>query len=255
MPKKKEEAAEKDWRSELVVGTQETPPRVVVYGPHGIGKSTLGSLMPAPIFISTEDGLDNIDTVSFPTAENIEEVADSIRKLIKLPHDFKTAIVDSADWLVEPLITQEVESTHEEKELAYGKGSILVAEAFREILQGLDILRKKHDMNVLLLAHSQVVRFDSPISEPYDRYEPKLPKRCNAILQEWSDVIAFAGFRVMVKKTDVGFNREVSRGITTGERLLHFVETPGYIAKNRYECPDSASMDIETFMDLIPFKS
>jgi hypothetical protein len=241
-----------DWTSNLRKGKQSVPPRFVLYGGHGIGKSTLASQFPRPIFISTEDGLDSLDVTSFPKAAHIKDVVESIKTLIKEDHDFKTVVIDSVDWLIEPLIVGNVEATHEAKDLAYGKGQMLVAEEFREILQGLDVLRMKRGMNVVLIAHATVVKFEDPRTEPYDRYQPKLPNRCNALLQEWADVIAFAAFKVIIRKSDSGFNKEKTRGVTTGERLLHFVENPAYAAKNRYACPDEIEMTIENLGKVIP---
>jgi hypothetical protein len=107
-------------------------------------------------------------------------------------------------------------------------------------------------MNVVLIAHATVVRFEDPRTEPYDRYQPKLPNRCNALLQEWADVLAFAAFKVIIRKSDSGFNNQKTRGVTTGERLLHFVENPAFAAKNRYTCPDDIEMTIENIEKLIP---
>jgi len=244
-----------EWKTQLITGKQELPPRICIFGGHGIGKSTIASQFPKPIFISTEDGLASLDVVSFPRAETVDDVAQNIRTLIKEEHDFRTVVLDSVDWLVEPLITGDVESKHDAKELAYGKGQMMIAEAFRELLSGFDVLRKKRDMNVVLIAHSSIVRYEDPRSEPYDRYQPKLPNRCNALLQEWVDVLAFAGFRIIVKKSDVGFNNSVTRGITTGERLLHMIENPAYVAKNRYNCPDTVPMVYEKLIEYVPVKN
>lgn len=240
------------WQENLRRGKQQVPPRICIYGGHGIGKSTLASQFPAPIFISTEDGIDNLDVTSFPKAQKIDDVVTSIKTLIKEEHEFKTVVIDSVDWLVEPLIVSNVENNHDAKDLAYGKGQMMVAEEFREILQGLDVLRTKRNMNVVLIAHAAVVKFEDPRTEPYDRYQPKLANRCNALLQEWADVLAFAAFKVIIKKSDAGFNKDKTRGVTTGERLLHFVENPAYAAKNRYSCPEEVEMTIDNLKKLIP---
>lgn len=239
------------WKDSLVVGKQELPPRICVYGPGGIGKSTFASQFPAPIFISTEDGLASLEVTSFPKAKHINDVSESIKTLIKEDHEFKTLVVDSVDWL-EALIFTDIETTHDAKDLAYGKGQVMIAEAFREILQGLDVLRRKRAMNIVLIAHSAIVRFDSPITEPYDRYTCKLSTRNNALLQEWVDLLAFVNYKVLVKKSDVGFNNTKARGITTGERLLHMVETPAYVAKNRFSLPEEMELNYAEFSKLVP---
>lgn len=243
---------EKSWIDNLRKGRQSVPPRICIYGGHGIGKSTLASKFPSPIFISTEDGLDSLDVTSFPKANNVNEVVESIKTLIKEDHEFKTVVIDSVDWLIEPLIVTNVEASHDAKDLAYGKGQMLVAEEFREILEGLDVLRLKRGMNVVLIAHAAVVKFEDPRTEPYDRYSPKLPNRCNALLQEWVDVLVFAAFKVLIRKSDSGFNQTKTRGVTTGERLLHFIENPAYTAKNRYECPEEIEMSIENLEKVVP---
>jgi hypothetical protein len=241
-----------NWQDALKKGRQTVPPRICIYGGHGIGKSTLASKFPEPIFISTEDGIDSLDVTSFPRATKVKDVVENIKTLIKEDHKFKTVVIDSVDWLIEPLIVTNVEASHDAKDLAYGKSQMFVAEEFREILQGLDVLRHKRGMNVVLIAHAAVVKFEDPRTEPYDRYQPKLPNRCNALLQEWADVLAFAAFKVIIKKADAGFNATKSRGVTTGERLLHFIENPAFAAKNRYTCPEEIEMTIENLEKLIP---
>jgi hypothetical protein len=241
------------WQDTLIRGRVHVPPRICIYGNHAIGKSTLASRFPNPIFISTEDGLNALDVISFPRARSYRDVQDNIRNLIKDEHEYKTAIIDTVDWLVEPLITKFIEDNHDAKELSYGKGSMLIAEEFRNILQGLDVLRIKRKMNIVLIAHSEIRRFENPLTEPYDQFRPKLPARCNALLQEWLDVLAFAAFRVIIKKADVGFNTTVARGITTGDRLLHFVESPAFVAKNRYPGgPAESVMKFEELQKLAP---
>ena len=106
-------------------------------------------------------------------------------------------------------------------------------------------------MTVILLAHNTIKRFDSPEVEPFDRYQPKLQERSNAVVREWADAVMFANYKTIVKKDDVGFNKTVARGISSGERMLFTTERPAYMAKNRYNLPDSIPLTWDAFANAI----
>lgn len=221
-------------------------PRIFLYSSHGIGKSTFAASAPDPIFICTEDGLGSIDTSSFPLAKSSADVMAAIQTLYTQSHEYKTVVLDSADWL-ENILQKEIETRYDAKDLAYGKGALILADRWREVLEGLNALRNDKNMMVIIIGHCEIKRFDSPEVEPYDRYQPKLQARASALVQEWADAVLFANYRTMVQKDDVGFNKQVSRGITTGERLLYTQETPAYLAKNRYGMPPSLPLDWNAF--------
>jgi len=225
-------------------------PRLFLYSTHGIGKSTFASHAPDPVFICTEDGLGSIDTSSFPLAKSSIDVLSAIKTLYTDSHEYKTVVLDSADWL-ENILVQEIESTHDAKDLAYGKGAVILADKWRQILEGFNALRNERNMAVILIGHCEIKRFDSPEVEPYDRYQPKLQARSSALLQEWADAVLFANYRTLIKKDDVGFNKSVTRGISTGERLLYTQETPAYLAKNRYSLPPTLPLDWNAFATAI----
>ena len=225
-------------------------PRIMVYGVEGIGKSTFGAGSPNPIYILTEDGLGSLDVNHFPLATSFQDVMDAIATLYKENHAFETVVIDSLDWL-EAIIQREIEAKYDAKDLAYGKGSLIAAERWREILDGLNALRNDKGMAVILIAHTTIKRFDSPEVEPYDRYQPKLQERSNAVVREWCDAVLFANYKTIVKKDDVGFNQTNNRGISTGERLLFTSERPAYMAKNRYNMPESIPLSWDAFAQAI----
>ena len=80
-------------------GKSRKPPRVVVYGTEGIGKSTFGNTAPAPIFLPTEDGLGEIDCERFPLAKSYDEFIGNLGQLCQAEHNYQTAVVDTLDWL------------------------------------------------------------------------------------------------------------------------------------------------------------
>jgi hypothetical protein len=80
-------------------GKSRLPPRILVYGIEGVGKSTLASKTPKPIFIQTEDGLGEIDCHKFPLARLLEDVENALTELHVEKHDYQTVAIDSLDWL------------------------------------------------------------------------------------------------------------------------------------------------------------
>jgi len=226
-------------------------PRILLYAGHGIGKSTFAASAPSPIFIQTEDGLGNIDTSSFPLADDSKSVMSAIQTLYEEKHDFQTVVLDSADWL-ENIMLQEIEARHDAKDLAYGKSAMLLADQWRNVLEGLNALRNERGMAVVIVAHQEIKRFESPVSEPYDRYQPKLQTRSSAVVQEWADCVFFANYKTIIKKTEgEGFTKDHVRGISTGERILFTQEQPSHLAKNRFNLPAELKFSWDAFTNAI----
>ncbi len=232
-------------------GKQALPPRMLVYGEHGLGKSTFASQAPGVVFIPTEDGLGAIDTTSFPLAETYQDVLDAMESLLVEDNGFQTVVIDSLDWL-ENLIWKHVanEGGYDNIEgYGYGKGYVLAADCFRDVLARLGKLREQKGMAVILTAHSQIKRFDDPATEPYDRYMLKLHNKASGIVQEWADIVGFVAQEMIVKKQDVGFDKKVSRGIATGGHVLHLNRRPAFDAKNRFGMPDTLALSWSAFAD------
>jgi hypothetical protein len=225
-------------------------PRLMLYGVEGIGKSTFAAGAPRPIFILTEDGLGSLAADHFPLAASTGDILQAIKTLCNEDHQFETVVIDSVDWL-EAIIQREIETKYDAKELAYGKAAMIAAEKWREILEGLTALRRERNMVVILVSHTTIKRFDSPEVEPYDRYQPKLQERSSAVLREWCDAVLFANYKTIIKKDDVGFNKTNNRGFSTGERLMVTNERPAYMAKNRYNLPDSLPLSWSSFASAI----
>jgi hypothetical protein len=234
--------------SSIKKGKNLRPPRIFLYSTHGIGKSTFASQAPNPIFICAEDGLDALDVAHFPIATSSADVMEMIQTLYTEEHEYQTVALDTVDWL-ENLLNSEIEAEHDAKELAYGRAAMYLANKWRDILDGFNALRNDKGMNVILIGHSEIKRFDSPEVDSYDRYQPKLQTRSSAIIQEWADCVFFANYKTVVKKEDLGFNKERGRAISNGERMIFTQEKPAYLAKNRYSLPDSFSLNWGAFND------
>lgn len=231
------------------------PPTMLVYGVHGIGKTSLAASAPNPIFLQAEDGLGAIEASTFGLLKDYSQIMEAIGSLYSEEHDFKTVALDSADWM-ETIVWAETCRMNGWKSIedaGYGKGYAAALDLWKMLLDGLNALRDEKQMAVIILAHSEIRRFDAPDSEPFDRYQPKLHKGASAILQEHADCVLFCNYRVNTVKADAGFAKKVVRGVGSGERLLHTVERPAFLAKNRYSLPDSLPLDWDALAAGIPY--
>lgn len=220
------------------------PPRIIVHGVAGVGKTTLGASAPNPVFIQTEDGLGSLDVPHFPLAKTFGEVMEAFGALYSEEHSFETLVVDSVDWL-EPLVWAEVcrrNSWGSIEQPGYGKGYLAAGDVWREYVDAVNALRNDRGMAIVQIAHTDIKRFDSPETEPYDRYVIKLHKRAAEMLSEHADMILFANWKVSTTKADVGFNQKVTRAVGRGERTLYTEERPAFLAKNRHGLPPELPM-------------
>jgi len=215
----------------------------MIYGPHGVGKSTFAASAESPIFIQTEDGLGDIDCSRMPLPVTLDDFKAQLRAIYRDDHTYATVVIDSLDWL-ERLVWDQVCVDTGEKNIAdisFGRGYTNALTVWDTILKMLTRIRADKGMAIILAAHSKIERFADPGGESYDRYSPKLHKAASALCQEWADEVLFATYKVYTKQNDEGF-RKRTVGIGTGERVLRTTDRPAHIAKNRLGLPDEIPM-------------
>lgn len=227
------------------------PPRVLIYGPPGIGKTTLASEFPGTVFLQIEDGTPgDVELTSFGKLESFEQVMEALGVLYTEDHGYHTVVVDSITEL-ERLVFAETCRRGDEKgnakanieDFGYGKGYVYAKRVWQELIDGFNALRRDRAMTVILIAHSTVTRFDDPETVSYDRYEIDLHKHSVGAIERDMDAILLLKSPVSVKKEDQGFNKE--RAIAEGQAtiLIHAVGRPAFVAKNRYGMPPTLRYD------------
>lgn len=224
------------------------PPRIVAYGTSGIGKSTFGAASPNPIFIPTEDGAAALAVPTFPLIRAWKNdsgtgLVDAFSVLATADHNFQTVVLDSADW-TENILKEQVAKDHglqtydtNSKALAYGRGGRALEEYWRRICDSFTYLRDQRNMGVIIIAHSQVKRFDDPTTDAYDRYILDLGKESAAVLTEWADIVLFCNTQTNVVEEKVGIGGVKKRGVGPAERFMYTQETPAFKAKCRWPVP------------------
>jgi hypothetical protein len=229
----------------IIKGVRQEPPRIIVFGLRGVGKSSFAAKATAPIFVPTEDGIGVLDVARFPVATTYAEMMANLESLLTEEHEFKTVVLDSLDW-AEKLIHQEIRKEHGDRVfIEYGRGYTLSVSYVERLLSTLDKLRDKKGMTVIVTAHTIVKRFQSPDAEPYDRWELDLHQKAASICEEWSDAVVFATQKVFTTASDLGFGQKQVRGVGTGERILLTEERPSHVGKNRYSLPYELPLDFK----------
>ena len=233
----------------VTVGREAQPPRIMVYGSEGVGKSTFAANAPKTVFIQTEDGLSEIDCSKLPLATSFDEVVRQLTAIRDEEHEFGTLALDSLDWL-ERLIWDRVCQDYgvkciEKADGGYGKGYTHALTYWRQVVSLLGEIRAKRKMAIVLLAHAKVERFEDPEHPAYDRYTPRLHKAACSLVCEWVDAVLFAAKRMRI---DSATGRAAPVGADGGERVLRSNGSPACIAKNRFGLPSEFPLSWPAFM-------
>lgn len=219
----------------IISGRIDAPQRIGLYGPGGIGKSTLASLAPDPVFLDIEGSTNELDV---PRPQGIETFEDLRGCLQSNALDgFKTIILDSATKAEELAIAYTLKTVKHERgkpihnleDYGFGKGLSHVFDTFLLLLADLDS-QVRRGRNVILIMHECISDAPNPYGEDYIRYEPHLqaPKSGknsirNRVIQ-WLDHLLFLSYDVVT---------EDGKGKGGGTRTIYTSEMPTHIAKSR----------------------
>jgi hypothetical protein len=226
-------------RYELECGTRRTALKVVVYGPEGIGKSTLAAEMPQPVWLDVERGTNQLPVARMPRPTSWAMLTDEVRAVRDGEVPCSTLVVDTAD-AAEALCSQALCSKRgweSIEDAGYGKGYTQLMESFGKLL---DLLSEvvEHGRNVCLVSHAIMRKFERPDEQgAYDRFELKLTKKVAPMVKEWADMLLFCDY-----KTYVTTDKNGKAKASGGSRVIRTTHNPCWDAKNRFGLPDEMPM-------------
>ena len=241
-------------------------PRLIVYGEPGIGKTTLGCHAPNVLLIPTEDGAAGMDVMQLPSdrvCQTWEDVLKAVGTLLGDDHDRKWVVIDTingvtdlcAQFICDRDFNGNWEATKgKDGYNAFARGDKAMAQEFKRLIKGLDLLRTEKDMGIILLAHQGLHRSGNALGEDFMKFGADVNKHAWSLLLGWADHIGHAcrDFAVHVPRGKEDAGKGVAKE-RTQTRWLVFDGGPGRDAKSRagYEMPERIELKWSEYADNI----
>ena len=221
--------------------------RIGIFGPGGIGKTTLAAGAPGPVaFIDLDDSLPilqpSLDRYEIRRVDGMagwQNIRDALGG--EGWDEIKTIVIDSATKAEELALAWTLANVPHEKDgvvirriedFGYGKGWQHNFETFLKLLADLD-RHVRVGRHVILICHDCTATVPNPKGEDYIRWEPRLqnPSSGKASIRlrvrEWLDHLLYVGYDVTCEKRDRG------KATGSGTRTIYPQELPFCMAKSR----------------------
>lgn len=229
----------------ITKGKRARAQKVVIYGTEGIGKSSLASQFPEPLFIDTEGSTDNMDVARLDKPTSWIMLNNQIAFIKANPTVCKTLVIDTIDW-AESLCVDNLCAMHGKKgieDFGYGNGYVYAKEEMGRFLNKLQDLIEI-GINVVLTAHAQIRKFELPDEMgSYDKYELKLGKKTSSqtapLVKEWADLLLFCNYKTYL----ISQEKSTKKKAQGNQRVMYTEHNPAWDAKNRHGLPSELPLD------------
>ncbi len=221
-------------------GVQDLPSKDLLYGVEGVGKSSLASTYPNPVFIDCEGSTIKLDA-SRLAVTNYAEYVESCKLILGEDGDeFQTVVIDTTDWL-ENIVVNEIlrndgaTTITDKKHYSFGAGDKRIEEFFRfKIIPTFERFMSS-GKNVVLVSHAHIKGVDDPVTGRYDHYTLKMGKTASSILKEWVNNVFFMNYDQKLHK-----NYSIGKDTVTGGKEVYVFtqRTAQYNAKRRDKLDD-----------------
>ena len=238
---------------EINTGVVKTPLKVIIYGTEGVGKTTLASKFPKPLFIDAENGSGALNVARYPYPTSWQMLMSEVQEFLNNPQGYKTLVIDSIDWAEAKAIEMICASMKVNgiEDIGWSKGYTYLNEEIGRLLNLLTEVINR-GVNVVLIAHMVIRTITKPEETgSYDRYELKLKQAKNGnncqLVKEWADLILFCNYREFLVADKTTGKKKATGG---KERIMYTEHAATWDAKNRFGLPEVLPLDFEPIAHL-----
>lgn len=235
-------------------GVIDAPPKIMLYGQPGWGKSTLAASTPGAIVIQSEEGTNQLNATRFPPemSRDFAGVKACLQELIDDPHGHKAVVLDTLDGIQSMIFADVCKEAKKSSivDIGYGKGYDYAVDKWLELQSLLERVRAKRNMAIVLVAHSMVKGFKNPEGPDFDRYIPELHEKGWALFFKWCDAVIFCQFETLTLG-DKPEEKGKAVNLPTPTRWLRTAKRMAWEAKNRYGMPESFKCELDRGWSII----
>lgn len=238
---------------EINTGVVKTPLKVIIYGTEGVGKTTLASKFPKPLFIDAENGSGALNVARYPYPTSWQMLMSEVQEFLNNPQGYKTLVIDSIDWAEAKAIEMICAGMKVNgiEDIGWSKGYTYLNEEMGRLLNLLTEVINR-GVNVVLIAHMVIRTITKPEETgSYDRYELKLKQAKNGnncqLVKEWADLILFCNYREFLVADKTTGKKKATGG---KERIMYTEHAATWDAKNRFGLPEVLPLDFESIAHL-----
>jgi hypothetical protein len=217
---------------------------ILGYADSGMGKTTLATMAPTPVFLGLDPGGRKIhnpitgeELKHIPGIENFSDFRDALRQH-DLYNDYETVVVDTGtilqdwcyDWVLENITNDKGEFVLNIEKFGWGKGHRHVYDTMRLPLVDMDALVRK-GKNIIILCQMQQASIANSAGDDFLCDVPKLALQHGKTPSVWGLYTAWADHVFKIGYSDQVVKERKAKSST--ERLIYLHGQVHFKAKSR----------------------
>lgn len=212
-------------RPKLTLPTEEEEPlsslseaMLLIYGENKIGKTSLCSQFPDPLFLMFEPGGKGLK-IKQRQVNSWREFVGYI-DLLEKTEEFRNVVIDPIALCYKAVVDHvcEKELVNDPTDIGWGKGWKAIEDEFVRQIKRISASNR----GIIFLGHPEQAEFEARTGGKYHKITPKMMKQAKTFIESFVDVIAFYGYHGDKRMLTI----EGSDELDAGSRLKYQFRTP-----------------------------